>query len=126
MRVLVVDDEPDIRDTMKALLEAMSHEVRTAENGCEAVQLARAWRPGLVFMDVRMPVMDGLAATKARREFPETRDSSVCVVSAYCGDRDTIAQARSAGADQCFTKPIGFELLATALRDAEARQTGSA
>ena len=71
MRLLVVDDDPSIRHLLKSLLEAHRFSVATAANGREAVELVGAEVPDGVFLDVRMPVMDGFHALEAiRREHP--------------------------------------------------------
>src|SRR5580692_1737783 len=75
-KVLVVDDELHIRQALQASLESEGYQVQTAENGREAVEKCRAWRPALVLMDVRMPVMDGHLASieiKYDQELKNTR-----------------------------------------------------
>lgn len=67
-RVLVVDDDPSILDTVAAILQAEGHQVVSAAGGHEALALARTWHPTLVLLDMRMPVMDGWAVARALRE----------------------------------------------------------
>ena len=67
-RVLVVDDDPSILDTVAAILHGEGHQVVTAAGGREALALARTWHPTLVLLDMRMPVMDGWAVARALRE----------------------------------------------------------
>ena len=67
MRILVVDDEPNIRTTMQVLLEMHGQVAQTAANGAEALQVAAELRPDAVLLDLAMPVMDGFTATEAAR-----------------------------------------------------------
>lgn len=71
-RVLVVDDDRSILDTVEAILEGEGHQVVTASGGREALALARTWQPTLVLLDMRMPVMDGWAVARALREAGST------------------------------------------------------
>jgi CheY-like chemotaxis protein len=67
-RVLVVDDDPSILDTVTSILSTEGYQVKSAGGGEEALTLVTAWRPTLVLLDMRMPVMDGWAVAKAMRE----------------------------------------------------------
>ena len=88
-RILVADDEPSICDAFAALLAADGHESVTAANGREAVQLVRNARPDVVFLDVRMPGLDGIAASKEIRGF----DSAVpVIVMMVYGTLDTASE----------------------------------
>ncbi len=95
-RVLVVDDTASIRTELRHLLEDSGlNVVGEGSHGAEGVMLARELRPDVVVMDVRMPILDGIAATGyITRELPDTR---VIVFSAF-EDRDLEATARQAGA----------------------------
>ena len=95
-RVLVVDDTSTMRGELSALLEDAGFQVvGQASHGAEGVMLARELRPDVVVMDVRMPILDGIAATDyISRELPRTR---VIVFSAF-EDRELEATAREAGA----------------------------
>jgi len=67
-RVLVVDDDPSILDTVTSILATEGYQVKSAGGGEEALALVAAWRPTLVLLDMRMPLMDGWAVAKAMRE----------------------------------------------------------
>lgn len=67
-RVLVVDDDPSILDTVTAILSSEGYQVKAAGGGEEALALFSVWRPTLVLLDMRMPLMDGWAVARALRE----------------------------------------------------------
>src|SRR4051812_36908026 len=108
--VLVVDDEPDIRYLVKVNLELDGHEVLTAANGTEALELVRAAPPDVVLLDVMMPHMDGwevLEAIKAERDVA-IRDIPVIMVTAL-GDHEHRVRSGIEGAIRFLTKPIAPE-----------------
>jgi len=114
--VLVVDDTSSIRTELRALLEdAGLTVVGEASHGAEGVTLARELRPDVVVMDVRMPILDGIAATGyITRDLPETR---VVVFSVY-DDQDLEEAAWAAGASSFLTKGVSPAAVAAAVRDA--------
>ncbi|MEU4114477.1 response regulator transcription factor [Kitasatospora sp. NPDC028055] len=105
--ILLADDEELVRAGMRAVLEAQGdlRVVGEAGDGAEAVSLARALRPRVVLMDVRMPVMDGLAATREllRPGPPGERPPRILVVTTFEND-DYVYQALRAGADGFLLK----------------------
>jgi PAS domain S-box-containing protein len=103
-RVLIVDDEPDNRGWLNRLLTAVGFEVREAENGEAAVREWDEWRPQLVLMDLRMPVMDGLEATRRIRKNSSGTEPVILALTASAMDEDrhTVLQA---GADELIVKP---------------------
>jgi RNA polymerase sigma factor (sigma-70 family) len=115
IRLLLVDDQALICQGLKAMLslEADLQIVGTAENGETAIQQAAALQPDVVLMDVRMPVMDGRAATRAIcQQFPAIK---VLVLSTFDDDR-YIADAMQAGAKGYLLKDMPPEELAQAIR----------
>ena len=112
-KILVVDDDPDILHLLKSVLEAYRFTVETATNGQEAVERVRAGVPDGIFMDLRMPVMDGFEAMAIlRREFP---DLTIVMLTAS-KTRDIVQQARARGANECILKPFDPEELREVLR----------
>lgn len=105
MRALVAEDDPGVRRLITALLEVEGWEVRTATDGQEAVDLARAWRPDAVVIDVMMPNKDGLEAVRELRAGPGGADCAVVMVSGRTGARD-VALAIDAGCDDYVAKPF--------------------
>jgi two-component system sensor histidine kinase/response regulator len=106
-----VDDAPDTRDTMKMLLEIQGHHVEVASNGKEAVECASDQLPDLVLMDLTMPVMDGLSATRQLRHLPKTETMPIVAVSAYLRDGAWRDRALAAGCNDCLSKPVDFGAL---------------
>ena len=82
LRVLIVEDEKPIRDLLDDFLSDEGFDTLLAENGQRGVELARAEQPDLVLMDLMLPMLDGVAAMRALKERPETREIPVVVMSA--------------------------------------------
>jgi DNA-binding response OmpR family regulator len=107
--VLVVDDEADIRELLRQLLERSGHLVREAADGLEGLRMLHGWRPDLVVLDVSMPGLDGWTTLERIRELT---DVPVLMLSARGTEIDKV-RGLKAGADDYVTKPFGRqELLA--------------
>ena len=112
MNVLVVEDHPVNRMILEAWMGSAGHRTSTAENGQLAVDLARSQRFDLIIMDVNMPVMDGLTATRLIREGKGVNtETPIVVLSASARNEDHEA-GLAAGADAYLNKPIDFRSLA--------------
>lgn len=103
--VLVVEDTEDVRHLVKFMLEIKGCQVVEAAHGEEAVELAPKHKPDLILMDLRMPVLDGLEATRRLRQMSETRNIPIVGLSAHCED-GWHEEAIAAGCDDCIQKPI--------------------
>jgi CheY-like chemotaxis protein len=114
IRVLYVEDAEVIRDTIARLLEVYGYEVNYARNGQEGVEKTIQWKPDVVLMDLRMPVMDGYKAINEIKFNPETKHIPVFVVSAWSSRKER-DQARLAGADDFFVKPPDLNKLIEAI-----------
>ena len=101
--ILVAEDHPDSRDALQTLLEALGHRVVVAADGREAVARALEEHPALILMDVMMPEMDGLEATRALRQEATMGAVPIIAVTALEGARE---RALEAGCDDYVTKPI--------------------
>ena len=112
--VLIAEDTEDIRHLVKLMLELKGCRVLEAAHGEEAVELAPEHKPDLIFMDLRMPVLDGFEATRRLRQIPETRKTPIVGLSAHCHDR-WHEEAIAAGCDDCIMKPIEDRELAAIL-----------
>ena len=88
MHILVVDDEPDVRSTMKLLLESEGHRVDVAANGRGAVQVATMQVPDVILMDLNMPVMDGVSAARLLHQHPVTQRVTIIALSAFLTQGD--------------------------------------
>jgi CheY-like chemotaxis protein len=105
--ILIVEDYEDARLFMKFLLEGYGYEVIEAADGQEAVESLKYHCPDLILMDVSMPVMDGLTATKAIRTFKEGGDVPIIAVTAH--GRGLQKKALEAGCNDLIEKPIDFD-----------------
>ena len=104
IRILYVEDAAVIRDTIARLLELKGYDVAYAKNGKEGVELALSWKPDVVLMDLRMPVMDGYSAIDQLKSNPQTHHLPIFVVSAWSSKTER-NKAKLAGADEFFVKP---------------------
>ena len=110
--VLVVDDEPEIRQILSYLLEFAGHEVRTAADGEEAVAALAEHAPDCVILDVMMPKLDGFGVLRVRKERNLAPSARVVLLTAKSGERD-FSRGWELGADEYVVKPFdGEELLA--------------
>jgi CheY-like chemotaxis protein len=108
--IMVVEDFEDNRFMMRRLLEMSGYQVLEAVNGEEAVEIAKRERPSLILMDLSLPLLDGLAATRRIRQEAELRDVPIVAVSAH-DTADFHADALAAGCNDYVTKPIDFDQL---------------
>ena len=109
-KILVVDDELHIRQALQAALESEGYQVQTAENGKEGVEKCRAWRPALVILDVRMPVMDGHLASIEIKYDEQLKNTKVFFLTANA-DEDSRSLGLGHGAETYMTKPFKVEEL---------------
>ena len=104
-RILVAEDHPDNRQVVTQLLEQVGFQVRTARDGREAVELFQSWQPQLILMDMRMPEMDGYAATRAIRALPAGDRLPIVALTASAFEEDRGA-ILAAGCDEMVRKPF--------------------
>ena len=110
VRVLLVEDTEDNRMMMRRLLELSGYEVSEATNGVEAVRAAENETPNVILMDLSLPVVDGLSATRRIRQLPDLARVPIIAVSAH-DTADFHAEALAAGCDAYITKPIDYSEL---------------
>ncbi len=115
IRILLVDDEPDILEIVGYNLSQEGYQILTASNGKEAVAIAKRELPHLIIMDVMMPDMDGMEATEAIRNIPELQNTIITFLTARNEDYSQVA-GFDAGADDYITKPIKPKLLVSKIK----------
>ena len=121
MRVLVVDDDPDVRDSLRRSLTFEGYQVTEAADGAQALGVIAAARPDIVVLDLQMPVLGGLETCRKLRE--QGDDVPVLMLTARDGTRDRVT-GLDAGADDYLPKPFALEELFARLR-ALLRRTSS-
>jgi len=109
-KILIAEDERDIRDLVAFTLRFAGYEVFAAPNGEEAVELASKVNPDLILMDVRMPRMTGYEACKVMKANPDLKDIPVVFLTAR-GQETEIQQGLEAGAEEYLLKPFAPDQL---------------
>ena len=109
-KILIAEDERDIRDLIAFTLRFAGYEVSVASNGEEAVALAPQVNPDLILMDVRMPRLTGYEACRALKADPNLRDIPIVFLSAK-GQESEIQQGLDAGAEEYLLKPFAPDQL---------------
>lgn len=114
--VLVVDDNPTLRELMAVQLRMSGYEVVEAKNGREAVEAARRECPDLILMDIQMPVMDGLDAARVIRSIHELCRMPIVAFSAYGEGDENRRNALAAGCTDYVSKTVGIAVLPDIVR----------
>jgi two-component system, cell cycle response regulator DivK len=107
MRILIAEDHPDNREMLSRRLERRGYEVHVAENGAEAVSMAKSCAPDLILMDISMPVMSGIEATRVLRQSPEGARYKIVALTAHAME-SARRECMEAGCDDFATKPVDF------------------
>lgn len=108
LTVMVVDDNPTLRELIAVQLQSSGYTVVEARNGREAVDSARRECPDLILMDIQMPVMDGLDATRVIRSIRELCQMPIVAFSAYGDGEENRRAAREAGCTDYVSKTVGI------------------
>lgn len=118
-RILVVDDEPDMVEMIKAALESASHKVIAAFNGKEGIEKARKEKPDAIVMDIMMPEKDGFVTCKELKGDPACKDIPILILTAVGEHFANTRYAKSMGmeleAEDYIDKPIDPKLLVARL-----------
>jgi two-component system, chemotaxis family, chemotaxis protein CheY len=104
-RILVVDDDPDIREVVSLTLEDEGYEVQSAGNGAIAMEHLQTWRPDVILLDMRMPVMDGWEFATRYRQTPGPHAPIVVITAAH----DAAERAAQISADGAVAKPFNVD-----------------
>ncbi|WP_340077326.1 response regulator transcription factor [Leptobacterium sp. I13] len=115
IKILLVDDEPDILEIIGYNLSTEGYQVSTAKNGVEAVSKAKKEEPHLIIMDVMMPEMDGIEACEQIRKIPKLNNAIITFLTARGEDYSQVA-GFEAGADDYITKPIKPKVLVSKVK----------
>ena len=110
LRILVADDNFDSADSLRMLLQSVGHEVEVAQDGLQALQVFERMKPTLIFMDIGMPVMDGIEATRRIRAHPDGATAYIVALTGW-GQSDDRAKSAEAGVSRHVVKPVGHEEL---------------
>ena len=117
--ILIVEDDPLSRKLLSNLLALKGYEVLEADNGESGLEMACAHNPGLILMDIQMPVMDGFSVVQILKEDPRTCALTIWALTSYAMPGDE-ARIRAKGCDGYYTKPLDLrDLLARIARHFE-------
>ncbi len=114
-KILIVEDDQDLRQVLKVHLELLGYDSILAVNGKEAVDLATSQVPDLILMDIMLPVMDGLQATRLIREHPNTESTPIIAMTAKVTSENKIECLQS-GCDGHIAKPFTSKRLASIIK----------
>ena len=106
-KILIVDDQLEVRELVQVTLEIGDYQILAAENGKQALEMAQAERPDIILLDIMMPGsdVDGLEVCRRLKNDPEMAKTTIVMLSAK-GQESDIEAGRAAGADDYFTKPF--------------------
>ena len=114
LKVLIVEDNEDSAQMMSFMLELGGHEVRTAHDGSEALEAARAFGPQAVLCDIGLPGMNGYEVAARLREQPAFQQTPLIALTGY-GEEDARRRSKEAGFDYHLVKPVEPDALAALL-----------
>lgn len=113
--VLIVEDDPMIRDVLGRLLTIEGYKIITANDGMQGVQCARVSRPDIIIMDMGLPLLNGWQATHRIRAMPATKDIPIIALTAYAMKEDR-AKCLDVGCNEYEPKPVDFPRLNEKIR----------
>lgn len=120
-KILIIEDQPDVRENIQAILDLEDYETLTAADGLIGVELAQQFLPDLILCDVMMPRLDGFGVLKELRQLPATGSIPFIFLTAKA-DRTDLRHGMESGADDYLTKPFTLEELLNAIAVRLARQ----
>jgi CheY-like chemotaxis protein len=110
-KILVVDDEPDIVRFVAKLMTTRGHEVRTAADGFEALELVAAEHPDVIILDLHLPTMDGFEVCRRLKSDEATRGIPIVMMTAAYVSMEDARKGEHSGADEYVVKPFLREVL---------------
>ncbi len=111
LRILVVEDNVDSADSLNLLLRLYGHDVQVARTGPTALEMASAFRPDVVLLDIGLPGMDGYEVARRLREKPEFKALTLCAVTGFTPSEADCQRQQQTGFDHYYVKPVDFEIL---------------
>ena len=124
VKILVVDDDPDIIEILRYNLSLAGYQVKTASNGKEAVKKAKLFLPEIILLDIMMPEMDGIEACTQIKLLPSLKKTMIIFLSARSEDFTQIA-AFDAGGDDYISKPVKPKILLRKIKSVAKRLRSS-
>lgn len=124
MKILIVDDEPDIVEFLNYNLKKEGFEVVTADNGLSALSVAKKEQPDLIILDIMMPVMDGVETCRKIREISSLKNKIILFLTAR-GEEYSEVAGFDAGADDYITKPVKIRVLLARIKSLVNRIGGT-
>ena len=115
-RVLIIEDNADVADSLAALIGILGHDASVLRDGRDALRVAPAAPPDVVLLDIGLPGMDGFEVARRLRSFPELVATRIVACTGY-GREDDVRKIREAGFERHFMKPVGAAQLETILAD---------
>jgi two-component system, chemotaxis family, chemotaxis protein CheY len=116
-RILVIDDDSLIRETLRRMLEGAGHEVTEAEDGAAGLKAVKAQRPDLVVTDIYMPGKEGIETIRELRQIVPGLKIIAISGSSWSSGHDALSSAKLLGADRTLPKPFRKEQLLASIRD---------
>ena len=111
-KVLLVEDNEDTRRMMRLIIELNGYEVIEAADGIEAIDVAESQHPDLIFIDIGLPRLDGVAAIRTIKSLNSCSQTPVCVITAL---KEAFQSALDAGCQEVIGKPINFDVVESVL-----------
>lgn len=121
LRILVIDDIPDVADVMKMLLDLEGFETRVAYGGAAALRIARAFSPDVIFCDIGLPEMDGHEIARRMRADPANAAAVLIALTGWGADEE-LRKTRESGFDFHLVKPVDSNALLDMLAYIESRR----
>ena len=115
-QVLIVEDYEDTREFMKILLESYGYTVIEAGDGIEAIDRVKQYHPDLILMDISLPLVDGLTATRTIRQFESQTKTKVPIIAITAFGKNYYSKAMEAGCNDLIDKPVDFDTLEPILK----------
>jgi CheY-like chemotaxis protein len=116
----VVDDNPEVAETVAWMLEGLARDIRMVHSGAAAVEAAKVFRPDVILWDLGTPGMDGFETCRRLRQLPGLETRVIAAVSRYGGEEER-RRSKEAGFDRHLVKPIGRATLKELIKSAAGR-----